>query len=153
MKIRIFLLFVLFSCNTTIKNDSLDTFFNEYYLESYRSYKAIIFIPFDGCSKCIKQGVEFVSDNLQNKDICFVLSHYSQKKITMELDEYNLKKSNIIVDTALIAYKTGLIESEPVIYYINSEKVIKQIKVTSEIADNEYKELIEFINSKSNRTN
>ena len=63
------------------------------------STKWMIILPGLGCHGCIREGEVFMRDNINNKNILFVLTKIESLKILQKKIEINVKKySNIYID-------------------------------------------------------
>ena len=101
--------------------------------------RAVLLIPLDGCSGCVKSTLEFVKLHQKNKWLYVVLSATSNKKINLTKEKYGLTESqNIFPDSDNLIVRNGYSIGTPMLAYLgrtlkrtelNGETVLKELTI------------------------
>gem|GEM_PF-3657614 len=78
--------------------------------------KILVIIPLDGCNGCVDSTIEFMKSHSDNPDLLYILSCHGVKA-----GQKLLLSKQIILDSKARAKKLGLVNSYPVIYYLDSD--------------------------------
>ncbi len=103
----------------------------------------IFILPLEnGCSSCIRKGIEYVKILQDNDSFTFILSANSYKKINEYFTEIELSKKNFIQDGRSQSKSHGLIVETPVLFAIKDAKVIDIKTLTSLNIEDELSKLM-----------
>jgi len=95
--------------------------------------KAVLIVPLDGCSGCVKKSLEFIKENQEKPFVQFILSASNRKDIAIHLKSSSIvSTSGIVKDPTNKATSVGLTKGYPTICYLNSNPiVIKQLSASN----------------------
>lgn len=114
---------VISSCKEKKTNQEIQTYLGSFDIEP-KAYKVILFVPADGCTKCIYPSIDFYS---RSKDsTLLVLSSTFDKSINLILKTKNLDSSKILCDSKNLAATMNLVDVvSPYIYLLKKGRVRK----------------------------
>jgi len=112
---------------------------------------AIIIVPlFSGCMSCEHQVLSYYKANTELRRISYVFSMNHSKKKEFEAfinKEFNGEiPLNFITDFEDLALKLDLTFTQPKIYYLSKEEIIRVTELTAINIDKEFKYLSNFLN-------
>lgn len=86
-------------------------------------YKAILFIPLEGCGSCIQNSVEFFKENSDNTDILYVFCTHKPFAYQF-LKEYN--GYNVHVDRQCVAIKHHILSTAPSLFVREGDSFVSR---------------------------
>lgn len=96
-----------------------------------------LIIPVHGCNGCIAKSKRFVSSNLNNPLITFVITSYTTPKdVRLNLGDDLLKSKAVLLDTKNQLIKDGYSSDFPTIVYKENDQIVF-IELTAEIISQE----------------
>lgn len=132
LKILPFLLFLCVSCinkdkpNKVVSNEEnfINTFQKLSPTTDFSTQKIVLIIPFDGCSSCFEKAISLISEVKKNEGL--IIMPCLQKRRVYNFIEENAIDLNsvIIVDTLQLTVKNGLIDINPKIYVVESDRIL-----------------------------
>ncbi len=122
----VFFIVIFCNCNRQTEEDKKFTLLTEALNKPLRhDYKSFLIIPAEGCSACIEWSKDFALSHLNNKEVAFIFSSPTEKRIKLLIGEENIRQENIYLDLNAKASAYGLIKNySPVIIY--AEKISKK---------------------------
>lgn len=119
-----------FSTTKKIKN-TLTTLNRESNLTNL--IKKIFILDLDaGCESCIDETLKFASKKQQNSNLLFIIVSAHKNTLKHAETEYALKiisTNSILVDSNLVAFKNGLVDVFPKVFYFKNGKVIDHTSI------------------------
>ena len=124
------------------KNDLLKTFLEKNGIDNV-SFLAVVVVPLEGCTPCIKKTIEYAKTEY-NDNVIFILETFgSAKNVTTRFSEEELN-NNFIIDYNDYMVKNRLAITNPVIYLMK-QKIVQKIPVTDYNFDSSIEKLSEFL--------
>lgn len=119
---------------------------NQYFNIQVTSAKsAYVLIPLNGCSVCIEPAIQFAKQNINKKNIFFVISDFGIKSIEMEFRDQEIIAQNIFPDTHGFLYQLEIVFNNPVIFLIENGKLKKKIVLSAQNNVETFKQLTSFL--------
>ena len=115
------MVFVGCACN---RQNSMEEALDNYVAETeadISDFRAILFLPLEGCGSCIQHGIEFYKENADNTEILFVFCTYKPYGYDFLKDN---NRGNVIIDKKNIAIKNQILTTAPVLYKHNGERFV-----------------------------
>lgn len=142
--------FVLFSCETSYDSkatENLEAYIQKITDNKISSLESKVYLvsPLEGCSPCIDKTVKFIKSNLNEKDISFVVSHDTEKPITFKFSQDELSQENVLIDNRSVAVSSGVIRSNPSVYYIKEGKVVEYKHLHPSEVDTAFVKILNWI--------
>lgn len=97
-----------------------------------RDYKAIVIIPLEGCGTCYDISVSFMTKNINNQEICFIISHYSPVYGSIK-SIIDMNNGNVIDNYNSDLIQSKLVGTTPVVYFVNEGELIEERALTKQI--------------------
>jgi hypothetical protein len=109
----------------TSATDNLQNYIQKITKKRELKGKVYLVSPIEGCSPCINKTIRFIKENLDKKEISFVVSHDTEKPIRFKFSQEELSNKNVLIDSRGVAVSSGVIWSNPSVYYIKEGKVVE----------------------------
>lgn len=146
-----FILLFLISCSikekkfqketTVLKNINI-----KYRNDSLLTKKIYLVTGLDGCGACLDYTVKFVEENINDKNMNFIISGQSKVQLKSKFTNKSILNNNFVFDTAQIASRSGIIGiSKPKIFLCNLGSVYDIKEVDFKNADSIFAYVKDYI--------
>jgi len=92
--------------------------FADFYKFSLTDYEQLVFVPNDGCGSCIREGKNYINENIDNpKILCIYVSRFHG-----ELAPHK-DRPNFLLDRQMKAMDFGVVSTGAVIYQVDGDSL------------------------------
>ncbi len=94
--------------------------------------KYVVIVPVEGCTSCVNEGLKFGERNSNNPNVIVILTDNKSEKSTKLKAGEMLTGKSVILDSENKFVEAGLVQYNPLIFYLSSGKIQKVIATSFE---------------------